>query len=72
MLFLSLAHFQTPASVFYVRGNLCVYCRSPLIRGEVRHEHVCSSSYESHLALPSSVIYAFDNNNPEMLSTTTK
>lgn len=55
-----------------MRGTLCVYCRSPLIRGEVRREHVCSSSYESHLALSSSVIYAFDNNNPEMLSTTTK
>lgn len=69
---LSLAHIQAAASVFYVQGSLSAYCRSSLIRGEVRNEYVCSSSYESHLALSSSVIYAFDNNNPEMLSTTTK
>lgn len=67
---LSLAPIQTAASAFHVRGNLSVHCRSALIRGEVRDERVCSSSYESHLALFSSVIYAFDNNSPKMLSTT--
>lgn len=55
-------------SVFYMRGSLNMHCRSLLIKREVNHEHVCNSSYESHLALYNSVIYAFDNSNRDAFS----
>lgn len=42
--------------------------RSVLIKRGVNHEHVCNSSYESHLALNNSVIYAFDNGNRDAFS----
>lgn len=45
-----------------------MHCRSLLIKREVNHEHVCNSSYESHLALNNSVIYAFDKSNRDAFS----
>lgn len=51
-----------------MRGSLNVHCRSLLIKREVNHEHVCNSSYESHLALNNSVIYAFDKSNRDAFS----
>lgn len=63
-----LAHSPTSVCVFYMRGSLNVHCRSLLIKREVNHEHVCHSSYESHLALNNSVIYAFDNSKRDAFS----
>lgn len=65
---LSLAHSSTSVCVFYMGGSLNVHCRSLLIKREVNQEHVCNSSYESHLALNNSVIYAFDNSNRDAFS----
>lgn len=66
---LLLAHSPTSVCVFYMRGgSLNAHRRSLLIKREVNHEHVCNSSYESHLALNNSVIYAFDNSNRDAFS----